>query len=106
MRTFVGSQEAVNEVELAELARGLDDLPHGFFPALFLGVPGEADEDGQGRGEAAEDMLPEVIWGGRDEYGNGDGPSIDALNAAYVAQLAAVTSLQSWCRSPRDSRRP
>ena len=99
MRAFVGNQEAVSEAEFAELAQGFDeprDLPGDFLSALFLGVLGESDEEGQARQAAAKDILAELIEISRSKESNE--PSVDGMNAAYAMELAAVTSLSSRFR--------
>ncbi|MET8981016.1 hypothetical protein ABZX85_35980 [Streptomyces sp. NPDC004539] len=95
MRAFVGNQEAVDEHEFAELARGVDDFPDGFLPALFLGFVGESDEESEARRAAAEDILADLI-----EH------SPDGMYTAYAKQVAAVTSLRKRSRGTRPGRMP
>ncbi|QKV93958.1 hypothetical protein HUT19_21175 [Streptomyces sp. NA02950] len=50
MRTYIGDQEAVSASEFIELALGTP-------PELWLGVPGETEEERAARQDAARDIL-------------------------------------------------
>lgn len=57
MRTYIGEQEAISASEFIELALGTP-------PELWLGVPGETEEESAARQDAARDILaddPQLI---------------------------------------------
>ncbi|MEU7291755.1 hypothetical protein AB0A76_00900 [Streptomyces exfoliatus] len=101
MRTYVGGQEAVNALEFTELACGFEfDVPMPEdFRQLFLGVPGESDEQRAVRLAAAGDVLEELR-----ELSDTD--EVASLNALYAEQLMravplkkrAVTARAPWSR--------
>ncbi len=101
MRTYVGGQEAVNAIEFTELTYGFEsDVPMPEdFRQLFLGVPGETDEQRAVRLAAAGDVLEELR-----ELSEAD--EVTMLNALYAEQLMravplknrAVTARAPWSR--------
>ncbi|HEY8981114.1 MAG TPA: hypothetical protein VIU15_16175 [Streptomyces sp.] len=95
MRAFVGNQEAVDDHEFAELARGGDDFPDGFLPALFLGLVDESEEERRARRAAAEDILADLI-----EH------SPDGMYTVYAQEIAAIPSLRKRSRKAGVSRMP
>lgn len=107
MRIYIGHQEAATADEFEELARGVgisvpDELGHIFFSEapeddfrdLFLGWPGETDEQRRTRELAAKDVLADLLAAGQQD-------EIERLNAMYAAQLVCVASLRSHARGPR-----
>ena len=96
MRTYVGGQEAVNALEFAELACGFElDVPMPEdFRQLFLGVPGETDEQRAVRLAAAGDVLIELR-----ELTDVD--EIGMLNALYAEQLMSAVPLRKRAATKR-----
>jgi hypothetical protein len=89
MRTYVGGQEAANAFEFTELAYGFEfDVPMpDDFRQLFLGVPGETDEERAVRLVAAGDVLAEL----RDQNGIDE---VSTLNALYAEQLMRAVPMK------------
>ncbi|MGX1975470.1 hypothetical protein [Streptomyces kronopolitis] len=110
MRIYIGHQEAATAAEFIELAGGIaahlpDELQDLLFSEdatddfrdLFLGWPGESDEDCRARELAAKDVLGELLEAGRDD-------EIERANAAYAAQLVCVANLRNQTKSARLRR--
>jgi hypothetical protein len=94
MRTYVGHQEALDDVEFEELAQGfeplggIEDLGAEDFRRLFLGEPGETAAQRAIRREVASEVLAELL---RDSSTD----SITELNARYAVQLLFTVPLWS-----------
>ncbi|MEU2155445.1 hypothetical protein ABZ532_10590 [Streptomyces sp. NPDC019396] len=90
MRTYVGGQEAVSVLELAELAYGFEldaPMPEDFRD-LFLGVPDETDEQRAVRLAAARDVLAELRE-------SSDADEVSTLNSLYAEQLLSAAPLKN-----------
>ena len=98
MRTYVGGQEAVNAIEFVELACGFEhDLPMpDDFRQLFLGVPGETDEQRAVRLAVAGDVLADLL-------DMSDVDEVATLNALYAEQLMRAVPLRKRTVPPRTS---
>jgi len=87
MRTYIGDQEAVSASEFIELALGTP-------PELWLGVPGETEEERAAREDAARDILAD------------DPHLVDAVSRIAAEALAERTpALLNITPLPRLARR-
>ncbi|WP_455362591.1 hypothetical protein [Streptomyces sp. SYSU K21746] len=95
MRTYIGSHEAVNAAEFAELALGLDELPAGLDIDLFRGpLTHETPEERAARLEVAREVIADLVAQGE------SGDEVAAWDALYAD---ALTRTVPFLRSARGA---
>ncbi|MFE7131926.1 hypothetical protein ACFVIM_13785 [Streptomyces sp. NPDC057638] len=82
MSTYFGPQQADDPAGPQRCGEAPDD-----FRALFLGEPGESEEQRAVREQAAHDVLADLLEAGR------HGP-VDWLDALYAAHLLCIADLR------------
>lgn len=91
MRTYIGTHEALNTVEFAELALGFDDLPDSdtdAFQELFRGpLRPESRAERVARLDVARDVLAELREAGE------SGDEVAAWDALYADALTRTLPL-------------